>query len=75
MTSTLHIVNAQYPTQDGVYICTGTSTISGSARTDSDIITVLVLGKRIVYIHILIDLHNTLNSRDMLDILFRFPLV
>ena len=46
--STLHIVNAQYPTHDGVYTCTGTNTISGSARTDSTTITVQVQGKELI---------------------------
>ena len=43
--STLHIVNAQYPTHAGVYTCTGINTISGSARTNSATITVQVQGR------------------------------
>ncbi len=43
--STLHIVNAKYPTHTGVYTCAGTNTISGTQRTSSTSITVQVQGK------------------------------
>ena len=43
--STLHIVNAQYPTHNGMYTCTGTNTISGSVQTSSATISVQVQGK------------------------------
>ncbi len=42
--STLHIVNAQYPTHNGVFTCTGTNTISGTQQTSSASITVQVQG-------------------------------
>jgi len=47
LVSTLHIVNAQYQEHNGVFLCTGTSIISGSPRTDSASTTVVVLGKLI----------------------------
>ena len=51
--STLHIVNAQYPTHNGVYTCTGTNTISSSARTDSATVTVQLQCKLfIIYFNI-----------------------
>jgi len=33
--STLHVVNAQFPEHNGMFICTGTNIISGTPRTDS----------------------------------------
>ena len=45
MVSTLHIVNVQYPTHNGVYTCTGINTISGSAMNEKATITVQVQGK------------------------------
>ena len=41
--STLHIVDAQYPTHDGVYTCTGNNSINASDNTSINI-TVQVQG-------------------------------
>ena len=38
--STLHIVDAQYPTHDGVYTCTGNNSMDASDNTSSVNITV-----------------------------------
>ena len=43
--STLHIVNAQYPADNGVYMCTGMNYHAGENMTHSEIITVHVQGK------------------------------
>lgn len=43
--STLHLVDAQYPADEGVYVCTGTNTHAGVTTTSSAMITVQVLGK------------------------------
>ena len=40
--STLHIVDAQYPTHDGVYTCTGNNSMDASDNTSSVYITVQV---------------------------------
>ena len=40
--STLHIVDAQYPTHDGVYTCTGNNSMDASDNTSSVTITVQV---------------------------------
>ena len=40
--STLHIVDAQYPTHDGVYTCTGNNSMDTSDNTSSVTITVQV---------------------------------
>ena len=42
--STLHIVDAQYPTHDGVYTCTGNNSIDALDNTSSVTITVQVQG-------------------------------
>ena len=42
--STLHIVDAQYPTHDGVYTCTGNNSMDASDNTSSVNITVQVQG-------------------------------
>ncbi len=42
--STLHIVDAQYPTHDGVYTCTGRNTASDSHSNSSVNITVMIKG-------------------------------
>ena len=42
--STLHIVDAQYPTHYGVYTCTGTNTMDASDTTSSVTFTVQVQG-------------------------------
>ena len=42
--STLHIVNAQYPADDGVYVCTGSNTHAGVTTNSSAMVTVQVLG-------------------------------
>ena len=42
--STLHIVNAQYPADDGVYVCTGSNTHAGVTTNSSAKVTVQVLG-------------------------------
>ena len=42
--STLHIVDAQYPTHDGVYTCTGNNSMDASDNTSSVTITVQVQG-------------------------------
>ncbi len=42
--STLHIVDAQYPTHDGVYTCTGRNTASDSHNNSSVNITVTIKG-------------------------------
>ena len=42
--SALHIVNPQYPTHDGVYICAGRNSIGDIATTNSVNITVQVQG-------------------------------
>ena len=44
VTSTLHIVDAQYRTHDGVYTCTGNNYVSASDNTNSVTITVQVQG-------------------------------
>jgi len=53
--STLHIVNAQYPTHNGMYTCTGTNTISGTVQTSSASITVQVQGKMklLIWVHVI----------------------
>ena len=43
--STLHIVNAQYPTHDGVYTCTGRNSMEVSTINSSINITVVVQGE------------------------------
>ena len=43
--STLQIVNAQYPADDGVYVCTGSNTHDGVTTSTSAMITVRVLGR------------------------------
>ena len=43
--STLHILNAQYPTHSGMYTCTGNNTISGTQQTSNASITVQVQGE------------------------------
>ena len=40
--STLHIVDAQYPTHDGMYTCTGNNSMDASDNTSSVTITVQV---------------------------------
>ncbi len=42
--STLHIADAQYPTHDGVYTCTGRNTASDSHNNSSVNITVMIKG-------------------------------
>ena len=42
--STLHIVDAQYPTHDGVYTCTGNNSMDASDNTSIVNITVQVQG-------------------------------
>ena len=42
--STLHIVDAQYPTHNGVYTCTGNNSMDASVNTSSVTITVQVQG-------------------------------
>ena len=42
--SILHIVDAQYPTHDGVYKCTGNNSMNASDNTSSVTITVQVQG-------------------------------
>ncbi len=42
--STLHIAEAQYPTHDGVYTCTGRNTASNSHNNSSVNITVMIKG-------------------------------
>ncbi len=44
--STLHIVDAQYPTHDGVYTCTGMNTASDSHNTSSVNISLMIKGNR-----------------------------
>ena len=44
--STLHIVNAQYPTNDGVYTCLGTNSEFNSTSAN---VTVQVLGTEIYF--------------------------
>ena len=46
--STLHIVNAQYPTHDGVYECIGDNSNGGSAPPNIANITVQVQGTDII---------------------------
>ena len=48
--STLYIVDAQYPTHDGVYTCNGSNIISSSVSTSSVSITVQVQGMLIIFI-------------------------
>ena len=47
--STLHIVNALYPTHEGVYTCTGSNTISEWIRNDSANITIIVHGELLIF--------------------------
>ena len=42
--STLYIVDAQYPTHDGMYTCTGNNTVNGLILTSNVSITVQVQG-------------------------------
>ena len=42
--STLHIVDSQYPTHDGVYTCIGNNSMDASDNTSSVTITVQVQG-------------------------------
>ncbi len=42
--STLHIADANYPTHDGVYTCTGRNTASDSHNNSSVNITVMIKG-------------------------------
>ncbi len=44
--STLHIADAQYPTHDGVYTCTGRNTASDSHNTSSVNISLMIKGNR-----------------------------
>ena len=44
ISSTLHIVNAQYPANDGVYTCTGSYNHAGTPVRDSAVVIVEVLG-------------------------------
>ena len=46
--STLQIVNAQYPADDGVYVCTGSNTHDGDTTSTSAMITVRVSGMSLV---------------------------
>ena len=48
--SILYIVDAQYPTHDGVYTCNGSNSIGGSVSTSSVGITVQVQGMPIIFI-------------------------
>ena len=48
--STLYIVDAQYPTHDGVYTCNATNIINGSVSISSISITVQVQGMLIIFI-------------------------
>ena len=48
MSSTLHIVNAQYPANDGVYKCTGSYNHAGTPVRDSAVVTMEVLGMYLV---------------------------
>lgn len=43
--SRLHLVDAQYPADEGVYVCIGANTHAGVTTTSSAMITVQVLGK------------------------------
>jgi hypothetical protein len=45
--STLHIVNAQYPSNEGVYVCTGSNTYDGVTTTSSATVSVQILGNNI----------------------------
>ena len=47
--STLHIVNAQYPISDGIYVCTGSNIINGTVLTSNISITVQVQGKFVFF--------------------------
>ena len=42
VTSTLHVLKAQYPAYDGIYTCTGTNTISGLDYSSSDYIIIQI---------------------------------
>ena len=42
--STLHIINTEYPTHDGVYTCNGSNIVSGSVSTSSVSILLQILG-------------------------------
>ncbi len=44
--STLHIADANYPTHDGVYTCTGRNTASDSHNTSSVNISLMIKGNR-----------------------------
>ena len=44
--STLHITDAQHPTHDGVYTCTGRNTESDSHNTSSVNISLMIKGNR-----------------------------
>ena len=43
--STLHIMDAQYPADAGVYVCTGSNSYNGVTTNSSTIITVRFLGE------------------------------
>ena len=45
VTSTVHIVNVQYPTHDGVYTCIGSNSMDRPDKSSSVNITVQVQGK------------------------------
>ena len=48
--STLHIMNARYPDNDGVYTCIGTNADDLDVASSSAFITVQVHGKSLTYI-------------------------
>ena len=48
--STLYIVDAQYPTHDGVYTCTGNNSMDVSTTTSSVDITIEVQGMLVIII-------------------------
>ena len=47
--STLHIVDAQYPTHNGVYTCTGNNSVDVSANSSSVDIAIEVQGMSVRY--------------------------
>lgn len=42
--STVHVVNARYPADDGVYVCTGSNSHGDSVMVSNAVITLRVLG-------------------------------
>ena len=58
ITSVLHIINAVYPAHDGQYTCVGLNANRAGDNTNNAIITVQMLGRRLVAYYVIIGFCN-----------------